>query len=217
LREVTRLDVARWTTIEQLFEAELALGRHQEVVNELRGWVSDAPLNERLRGLLMLALYRCGWQAEALAAYREGRELLVDELGIDPSKELRDLEGQILAQDPVLDVVAPTGGSRMPPVDATVLRTSVVTGGGYLTMDGMVVPLTKSVTTIGRLPDRDLVVLDPGASRVHAEVRRTPDGFRLIDPGSANGTIVGTERVRDHLLADGDARITFSVAMPPSV
>lgn len=219
-RDVTRLEVARWTTIEQLFEAELELGRHQEVVNELRGWVSEAPLNERLRALLMLALYRCGWQADALSAYHEGRDLLVEELGIDPSRELRDLEGRILAQDPTLDVAAPAS-SRMVPLDATVLRTSVMTQDAHVTIDGKVVALRKGVTTIGRLPDRDLVVLDPGASRVHAEIRLTTDGYRLVDADSANGTVIDGQRVRDHLLCDGDvirigdAVITFSFGPAP--
>ena len=220
--EATRLNVARITAIEQLGEAELSLGRHQEVVNELRAWVSDSPLNERLRGLLMVALYRCGWQADALAAYREGRELLVDELGIDPSKDLRDLENQILAQDPVLDWLPSPTLTVMPVADATVLRSSIVARSAYLTMDGINVTLDKGVTTIGRLPDRDLVILDAGASRVHAEIHLTPDGFVLIDAGSGNGTQISGERIRERLLGDGDViqigatEILFRLGAPAS-
>ncbi len=201
--EVSRLRVARATTIEQLGEAELELGRHQEVVNELRGWVSEDPLNERLRGLLMLALYRCGWQAEALAAYQEGRDLLVEQLGIDPSKELRDLEGRILDQDPTLD--HRVDGPRSRAVGSvTVVRSSVLATSAHLRMGDVLVGLDRAVTTLGRLPDRDVVVLDQGASRVHAEVRATAQGYLLVDAGSANGTVVDGKRVREHLLSNGD-------------
>ncbi len=220
--EVTRLEVARSTVIEQLGEAEVTLGHHQDVVNDLSAWVLDASLNERLRGLLMLALYRCGRQADALATYKEGRERLVEELGIDPSKELRDLENRILAQDPSLDWVPEPTLTRMPPVDATILRSSVLAQDAYVTIDGATVVLDKAVTTIGRLPDRDLVVLDAGASRVHAEIHLTPDGFRLVDAGSGNGTVIDGERVRERLLDDGDVirigstEITFRTGKPSS-
>ena len=75
------------------------LGRHAEVVAELEALVGEHPLSERLRGQLMLALYRSGRQAEALVAYREARRTLVDELGIEPSPELRELEQSILRQE----------------------------------------------------------------------------------------------------------------------
>jgi DNA-binding SARP family transcriptional activator len=91
----TRLQLTRVTVMEQTGEAELAVGRHREILGELQTWVAEHPLDERLRGHLMLALYRCGRQADALTVYREGRELLVEELGIDPSRELRELESRI--------------------------------------------------------------------------------------------------------------------------
>ena len=202
--EVSRLEVARATTTEQLGEAELLLGRHQEIVNELRGWVSEWPLNERLRGLLMTALYRCGWQAEALAAFREGRDLLVEQLGIDPSKELCELENRILGQDPTLDHTSPLPSARAGQMGATVIRSSVLGASAQVRVGGSTIPLDRAVTTIGRLPDRDVVLLDAGASRVHAEIRLTPDGYLLVDSGSANGTVVRGERVHEHLLAGGD-------------
>jgi predicted ATPase/DNA-binding SARP family transcriptional activator len=81
-------------------EAELALGRHEELVGDLDALCRQYPLRERLWELLMLALYRAGRQAEALRAYGEARAGLVDELGIEPGAALRDLEARILAQDP---------------------------------------------------------------------------------------------------------------------
>ncbi|RKN04522.1 SARP family transcriptional regulator [Streptomyces radicis] len=85
-------------------EAELALGRCAELVGELRTFVAEHPLSEQLRALLMLALYRSGRVAEALSTYREGRELLADELGLDPGPDLRRLHEAILTREPWLDV-----------------------------------------------------------------------------------------------------------------
>src|SRR5215213_7443317 len=76
--EITRLDELRLVAREERFDAVLALGRHAELVGELEALVSENPLRERLRGQLMLALYRSGRQAEALAAYRDAREALVE-------------------------------------------------------------------------------------------------------------------------------------------
>jgi YVTN family beta-propeller protein len=101
---------------ESLFEAELALGRHAEVTTELQALVAANPLRERLRGQLMLALYRSGRQADALEAYREGRLILDRELGLEPDVELRRLEQAILAQDPALGRVEKPRTHRPPTV-----------------------------------------------------------------------------------------------------
>jgi predicted ATPase/DNA-binding SARP family transcriptional activator len=105
--EIKRLGELRMEALEQRVEADLALGRHAELVAELERLVSAEPLRERLRRQLMLALYRCGRQAEALAAYTEARRTLVEELGIEPSPQLRELEREILRQDPALDPPRP--------------------------------------------------------------------------------------------------------------
>ena len=105
--EIKRLGELRMEALEQRVEADLALGRHAELVGELERLVSAEPLRERLRRQLMLALYRCGRQAEALAAYTDARRTLVEELGIEPSPQLRDLEREILRQDPALDPPRP--------------------------------------------------------------------------------------------------------------
>jgi class 3 adenylate cyclase/DNA-binding winged helix-turn-helix (wHTH) protein len=104
--EAARLEELRTVAREELIEAELELGRHSQLVGELEALVTENPLRERLRGQLMLALYRSGRQAEALEAYRRAREVLVDELGIDPSAELQRLEQSILRHDAELDLPA---------------------------------------------------------------------------------------------------------------
>jgi DNA-binding SARP family transcriptional activator len=100
--EIARLEELRTTAREQLFDAELTAGRHAQVVAELESFVAEHPLRERPRGQLMLALYRSGRQADALEAYRQARETLVEELGINPSDELQQLEQAILRHDPAL-------------------------------------------------------------------------------------------------------------------
>ena len=102
-REIGRLEELRQAALEERFEAHLALGRGADLVGELEALVAEHPLRERLRGQLMLALYRSGRQAEALELYQATRRLLVDELGIEPSPSLQRLEGAILRQDPSLE------------------------------------------------------------------------------------------------------------------
>ena len=100
---------------EDLVDAQLGLGRARDLVGELEGLVREYPLRERLRGQLMLALYRSGRQADALEAYQNGRRALVEQLGIDPSPMLVELERRILQQDPTLgDVMAPSEYASMP-------------------------------------------------------------------------------------------------------
>jgi DNA-binding SARP family transcriptional activator/ABC-type branched-subunit amino acid transport system substrate-binding protein len=100
--EIARLDELRLNAQEERIEADLALGRHRELVGELEALVAGHPLRERLRGQLMLALYRSDRQAEALRVYQQGRLALAEELGLEPSQSLQRLERQILEQDPAL-------------------------------------------------------------------------------------------------------------------
>ena len=97
--EIARLDDLRLNCLSERIDADLACGRHAEVAGELDALVREHPLRERLRGQQMLALYRAGRQADALAAYRDARHALVDGLGIEPSPRLRELEAAILRQD----------------------------------------------------------------------------------------------------------------------
>jgi DNA-binding SARP family transcriptional activator len=102
---VLRLDELRVAAIESRIEAELALGHHEALVGELESLVREHPFRERLRGQLMIAFYRSGRQADALEAYRVGRRVLVDELGIEPGVTLRHLQAAILRHEPTLHVV----------------------------------------------------------------------------------------------------------------
>jgi DNA-binding SARP family transcriptional activator len=101
-REAERLERLRLLATELRMDAGLALGRHTELVDEITELAREHPLREPITGQLMVALYRTGRQAEALAAYRETRNRLVHELGVEPGGELRDLERRILQQDPTL-------------------------------------------------------------------------------------------------------------------
>jgi class 3 adenylate cyclase len=105
--EIRRLEEARLAAVEERIDADLALARHADVVGELEALVAHNPLRERLRRQLMLALYRSGRQADSLAAYQDARRTLVDELGLEPSEELQELERAILRQDAALRVAPP--------------------------------------------------------------------------------------------------------------
>ncbi|MFZ0380039.1 MAG: AfsR/SARP family transcriptional regulator, partial [Solirubrobacteraceae bacterium] len=104
--EIARLEELHVGAVERRIEAELALGRDATVVGDLERLVREHPYRERLRGQLMLALYRTGRQADALAAYQAARRTLVQELGIEPSAELRELEQRMLRHDPSLSTPA---------------------------------------------------------------------------------------------------------------
>lgn len=118
--EIDRLTEERLSVMEDLYDARLALGQHDELISEIERTVRDHPLRESLWAKLMLALYRSGRQAEALRTYQRAADTLVEELGIDPSPMLQDLEDDILQQASSLDLpkqsamVSTSGDHRMP-------------------------------------------------------------------------------------------------------
>jgi DNA-binding SARP family transcriptional activator len=142
-----RVAELRLAAVEQRIDAELELGQHERVIGELEGLVEQEPLRERPRRQLMLALYRSGREAEALARYREGRRLLVDELGIEPTPALQKLERAILRRDPALAEPRP---QRAP------ARGSVVCVGAHL--HALLAPLCAH--------ERELLVVELAASPV---------------------------------------------------
>lgn len=126
--EAARLEELRLSALEDRLDAMLGLGRHHAVVADLEHLVATHPLRERLRGQLMLALYRSGRQAEALRCYDAGRRMLGEELGIEPSRALKELEERILAHDGALEwrpppgvagVAAPADAADRPPGEPT--------------------------------------------------------------------------------------------------
>ena len=139
--EADRLSDLQLAALKDRIDADLALGDHRALIPELKRLVEEHPHRERLRGQLMLALYRSGRQAEALDAYRDARSTL-NEIGLEPSAALRALERRILTQDPALDLV-----------DATPLTRD---SGGHALLPGPLVP-TPPLPFVGRKRELDVL------------------------------------------------------------
>jgi DNA-binding SARP family transcriptional activator len=116
-REIDRLQELHVATLERRIDADLEAGRNSELIGELEGLIAEHPLREHLRSQLILALYRAGRQAEALEVYRETRRVLSEELGLEPSPELRELERAILRQDPSLAPTAAASSASTQPTE----------------------------------------------------------------------------------------------------
>ena len=112
--EIQRLEELRVAAIEERIDADLEAGRHKELIAQLQGLVAEHPLREGFRRQLIVALYRSGRQAEALEAYQAARRMLDEDLGLEPSPALRELEGAVLRQDPALDAPLPVRGPQSP-------------------------------------------------------------------------------------------------------
>ena len=186
---VARLDELRVLALERRIEADVALGRHADVVGELEELVGEHPLRERSRGLLMTALYGAGRQAEALQAYRDARAMLVDELGIEPSAWLTELHAAMLRQDPAL---APSGET---PKEAQ--RSVLVTALASVAVES----LAELGATLARDPPRELLLL----TTVTAAAELEAASARVND-------------VRERLVAEGvEARVAAFTSLAPGV
>jgi YVTN family beta-propeller protein len=172
---VARLEELRLAAIEERIQADLRLGRHHELVPELEGLVREHPLRERLRGQEMLALYRSGRQADALERFRDARRLLADELGLEPGRELRELQQAILEQDPALELPRPRG--RRVAAAGRRRRGVAFAGAGVALAVAIViaaVAMGGSADSVPVLPN-SLAVIDPQSGVVVADV---PVGVR---------------------------------------
>jgi DNA-binding SARP family transcriptional activator len=167
-RIAARLNELRTAALERRIEADLACGHEADAVAELEALVVEHPLRERFRALHMLALYRGGRQADALESYRAARATLVDELGIEPGRELQELERAILAQDPAL--APPSGpndrGAAVRPRPATIIVAALVAES--------LESLTAVAEPLARGTDSELVLATTvaGADRLAAATER---------------------------------------------
>lgn len=157
----SRLTERGITAHEECLQLELDLGRHHELVGELTGLVAEHPLRERLRGQLMLALYRSGRQAEALRVYRDARRMMIEELGIEPDERLRRLEHAILTSDESLDLPEPPVRLGTEPAPSTASRVSVLYVPGMLPTD--IADFTGRAKQIDDIRQRLTVTPDDGA------------------------------------------------------
>ena len=177
---VAQLEQLRLATLEERIDADLALGRDAALVTELESLVAEHAYRERLRAQLMLALYRSGRQVDALDAYQEGRRVLQDEFGLEPGKELRDLEAAILRQDEALspDRPVPAAEPEQPPPTRRLSRRAVVAAGlgGLAAVSlGVGVTAVRSRGSSGtQVQPGSVGVVDPDARKVVAEI---PVGF----------------------------------------
>jgi YVTN family beta-propeller protein len=184
---VARLDELRQATLEERIEADLALGRHSALIPELETLAREHPTRERLRAQLMLALYRSGRQADALASYQDARRSFAEQLGLEPTRELQDLEQAILRQDPDLD--APAGRPR------PVLEDGRRHGGVLVGLGGAILLLAAIAAIFAAGddasdPDRasgnSLAAIDPESNRLVATI---PTGVRPTDVAAGAGYI----------------------------
>ena len=167
--EIRRLEELHLAVLEERIEADLALGRHAEIVPELARLVARHPLRERLRGQLMVALYRSGRAADALQTYAATRRVFAEELGLEPSEALRQLEQAIIRRDPALDSPTPARPLDTPRSQRWTFRRVGIAGAALV--------LVAVALTLG------LVLGDHGRGAAHA-VSVTPDSVAVIDRAS---------------------------------
>jgi predicted ATPase/DNA-binding SARP family transcriptional activator/tetratricopeptide (TPR) repeat protein len=202
---ITRLEELHLSSIEDRVDAELALG-HLHLVGELEVLVAEHPVRERLRGQLMVALYRAGRQADALRVFQDGRAVLAEELGLDPGPELRHLESAILSQDPSLDPPAHRAVPAPPaaPARRTNLRPTLSSLVGRTTELAEVVDLVAA--------HRLVTIVGPGGAgktRLATEV-----AHRSLDDGAADVVLVELAAIGDQHGVAGSVAAAFELPEP---
>jgi DNA-binding SARP family transcriptional activator len=203
--EAERLEEARANALEHRIDADLALGRHEELVPELAGLVARFPLRERLRGHFMTALYRSGRQADALDAYHRGRELLADELGVDPGPELAHvyralLEGQLERPDSVqlVAVTSSSGEREHAPAAATLPPGGVEVVGRAGLLADLRVRLLPGGAACSAPPARPRVAMSQAQP-----LARILDGARSFGLGPSTGAAPVVPRGQRRVLLTG--------------
>ena len=197
---IAELEELRLAALEERVEADLALGAHGELIGELTAAVGRDPLRERLRAQLMLALYRCGRQAEALDTYQEFRRKLSEELGLDPGPRLQQLELAILSRDFSLDLppsATPTDGASVTPPSRTPRdrrRIGLALGASLLLVAALaVVVIAASVggrPTPSRVTANSVGVIGPADGAIRAVV---PLGFSPATLAAGDGALWVTD------------------------
>ena len=191
--EIARLEEMRLGAVELRLESDLALGRHAELVAELETLVARHPLRERFRYQLMLALYRSERQAEALEAYRQARQELSDELGLEPSESLKQLEAAILRQDPDLAPADDPGRVRVAQAAPAPERALLLAPTEPDALDALL-GLAKPLATGD--PARELIVA------------------AIVDAEDLPAAAARLSLARDELIADGFATRTAAFSSP---
>ena len=199
-REVPRLAELRLQALETRIDADLQLGRHTDVIAELQGLIQAHPLREHLRAQLMVGLYRCGRQAEALAAYLQARHTLVEEIGAEPGPELYEVHEQILSADPALALPRPAPAPEpirpqitprqlpSPVRDFVGRKAALATLAALIGPDLETAPATVAVSAIGGMAGVGKTTL--AVHWAHHVADRFPDGqlyvnLRGFDPAGA--------------------------------
>jgi DNA-binding SARP family transcriptional activator/streptogramin lyase len=188
---VAQLDQLRLGALEERIDADLALGRDAALVTELEALVAEHPYRERIRGQLMLALYRSGRQADALDAYQTGRRALQEDLGLEPGKELRNLEAAILRQDEALSLApsVPAEPDRPLPTRRWSRRaviTAGVAGFAVIALATSAAVLRSGGASGAPISPGSVGVIDPAARRVVAEI---PVGFSTPLIAAGEGSV----------------------------
>ena len=209
--EIRRLEELRLHATELAIDAGLAAGRHRELIGELERLVAEHPLSERLHAQRMLALYRSGRQSEALEAYRHARNVLVEEIGVEPGAELRALHDAVLRQDASLDLPQPRRATEPPERSPTVTRRRggrwlVIAAALALLAGGAVFGVTRLTAddSYPRIDENDVGLIDPDG-HITAEYGPVRGLSALADGGGSVWAASGSGGTVSRIPHDGDA------------